>query len=98
MSDLELLKLMLRHIQIEMEDDAHLRAHRQATIEFMMKDREGRTTPFQADIRVDQVILYAAGVCGMGEEKRTVETSFEVKAGDQLLVYRQGGAHGIRGK
>lgn len=66
-----------------------LRRQRREIIEAEMLDRIGRRTPFQAIIQVDQVIFLGVGQCGQGEDKRIVESSFDVKVGDQLIVYRK---------
>jgi hypothetical protein len=67
-----------------------IRDQRYSIIVDEMQQRERRTTPFQADIQVDQVVLLGVGQCGQGDERRVVESSFEVKKGDQLFVYREG--------
>jgi hypothetical protein len=92
-TDSELLKLMLHHIDENYEEargDREVHHQRLKIIEAEMVLRESRTTPYQTVIQVDQVIPIGVGQCGQGGDKRIVQSSFEVRKGDQLLVYREG--------
>lgn len=91
MTDDELFKLMLHHIRhVGMEDHA-LRVQRQAIIESEMVVRERRATPYQTIVQVGQIVPILVGQCGQGDDARFAQSGFEVKPGDQLLVYRGGG-------
>lgn len=87
MTDTNLLKLMLHHILNPNEDET-LRRQRQLIIEAEMERVSTRTTTYQAVVQVEQVIRLGVGVCGQGDDKRIVESGFEVKRGDQIFVYR----------
>lgn len=91
MTDSDLLLLMLRHLKLEGDpgESPASRQTRRGIIEDEMQKREGRSTPYQHQIRVKQTIRLAVGECGMGAEARLVESGFEVKPGDELLVYRR---------
>lgn len=91
MTDTNLLKLMLHHILNPNEDET-LRRQRQLIIEAEMERVSTRTTTYQAVVQVEQVIRLGVGVCGQGDDKRIVESGFEVKSGDQIFVYRRGEA------
>lgn len=90
MTDDALLKLMLHHMLNVGAEPVDLRLQRQGIIIGEMLARETRTTPFQAVIQVAQVVNLGVGECGQGDERRIVQSSFEVKKGDQLFVYRGG--------
>lgn len=40
-------------------------------------------------VRLDQVVRYAAGRCGAGADSRIVETSFDTRGGDEILILRE---------
>jgi hypothetical protein len=89
-TDDQLLKLMLHHILEDPHENPALRAQRRHLIEYEMRLRKERSVPYQTIVQVDQVVLIGVGQCGQGDDQRTVQSSFEVKKGDQLLVYRGG--------
>lgn len=91
MTDHALLKLMLHHIiEFGGSESADLKVQRLTIILGEMDERENRKTPYQTTIQVDQVIHLSVGQCGQGEDKRLVQSGFDVKRGDQLFVYRKG--------
>lgn len=87
MTDTNLLKLMLHHITHPDECEV-LRCQRLGIIQQEMGVIERRLTPYHTVIQVEQIVHLGVGVCGQGDDKRVVESGFEVKVGDVLYVYR----------